>query len=806
MAKETGRKKGIGLDEVTAHIRKVRSAWFLGIGIDNYPDFPRLENAVRDVKEIARVLEEQYQFDPRHIVLLFNEQASRAGIINKLDELVGVLSAENDLLIYYSGHGHLNPQTQKGFWIPYDAKPGSTADFIPNSTIKGYMEDIPAFHTFLISDSCFSGSLFVEGKMRSANEAMEELDARPSRWALCSGRHDEEVYDGDPGENSPFAQSILSQLRQSQASELNVSRLIDNVIMQTRAHYRQLPEGNPMFDVGHQGGQFIFRLKYDDARDWAAAEAENSIAAYENYLALYPAGKQVREAREKLLELNDEAAWAIAKEKDTVAAYESYLEKFAKGRHDIEARSRIKTIQEENEWEEAQRVNEVWGYQSYLEKFPQGKYAQAAARRVEALQQGASVTAMGAALSKQDEVADIVRIPRGYLIGGGLFILALVIALIAWLLNGSNQDKLTYDQVLKSEAYGDYWGVRRGSKWGYYNPVTNSLILPQYEAVSPFVKEMALVKRDGLYGWINKQNSPVIPIQYEKASPFNDKGVARVVLQGKALNIDRTGAPMGQDSDEVSEEMQAYEAALGTNTIPAYQSYLDSFPNGKFAADARKNILIKQEEEQAAWDQAAKTDRAEQYNKYLAEYPGGKYEAQARQALQRFVLDPRDSMYYRTASFGGKLWLAQNIGFRGDGLCYNRQDSLCQQQGRLYTWDEAQQACPPGWRLPTDDEWWALAAGFGKAHSYSRNKGQGAGQAAYQKLLETGDSGFRATLGGQFAAGKFSGLGEAGYYWTGIRDNSTGEILVYAFLRSEGYVSRVTDNRSKAFSCRCVKE
>ncbi|MCB0571271.1 MAG: caspase family protein [Phaeodactylibacter sp.] len=806
MAKDTGKKKGIDVHEVAAHIRKARTAWFLGIGIDKYPNFPKLENAVRDVREIASVLEHQYQFDTAHIVLLLDEEASRAGIVNKLDELISALSAENDLLIYYSGHGHLNPQTQKGFWIPFDAQPGSTADFIPNSTIKGYMEDIPAFHTFLISDACFSGSLFVEGKMRSTNEAADELDSRPSRWALCSGRHDEEVYDGKPGENSPFANSILSQLRQGQVSELNVGRLIDNVVMQTRAHYRQLPEGNPMFDVGHQGGQFIFRLKYDDARDWAAAETEHSIGAYENYLALYPEGKNVRQAQEALLELKDDEAWVISAEKGSMAAYEAYLEQFPKGRHDIEARSRMKTIQEDHEWGEAQQVNEVWGYQNYLEKYPQGKYVQAASSRISALQQGASAAEPAAVKAKEDEVADIVRIPRGYLIGGALFALALVIAVMAWLLNGRSKDRLIYDQVLKSESYGDYWGVRKGEKWGYYNPVTKALILPQYDEIRPFVKEMALVKRDSKYGWINKQNSPVIPIQYDKAAPFDDKGMAQVERNGKAFSIDRSGSPVDSDSEEVKAEMAAYETALGQNTIPAYEAYLAAYPAGKFAADVQKYIRIKQESEQASWEQALKTDRAELYNKYLAEYPGGKYEGQAKEALQRFFLDTRDSLYYRTATFGGQLWMAQNLGFQAQGLCYNRQDTLCRQYGRLYTWDEALQACPEGWRLPTDDDWWALAALYGKAFSYSRNRSADAGKAAFQKLMDVGDSGFHASLGGLLSNSKFSELGQSGYYWSSIRDNSSGEILVYVFNANEGALSRVTDNRAKAFSCRCVKE
>lgn len=808
MAEESGKTRGIDLSEVTSHIRKVRKAHFLGIGIDAYQHFPKLSNAVKDVKDIAGILQEQYQFDPDNMVLLLDEQASREGIINALENMANTLTGENDLVIYYSGHGHLNEKTGKGFWIPVGAGPGSPADYIPNTVVKGYIEDIPAFHTFLISDSCFSGSLFVEGKMRSTNEAIADLDSRSSRWALCSGRHDEEVYDGKPGENSPFAQSILRELKQSNTSELNVGRLINEVIMQTRSHYRQLPEGNPLFDVGHEGGQFVFRLKFDDARDWAAAEAENSIAAFENYLALYPAGKHMREAKEKLLELNDEAAWAVAVEKDSVVAYETYLEQFPKGRHDIEASSRMKTIKEEQEWAEALRVNEIYGYQSYLEKYPEGKYMAAANSGIESLRKGETPFVMGSAPAAESvDMADTIRMPRGYLIGGGLLALAVVIGIFAWVFGGTQKsDKLAYDRVLKSEEYGDYWAIQKDKYWGFYNSMTKSIILPQYEEVNPFVKEMSLVKRDGKYGWINKLGSPVIPIQYDKASQFDNKGIARVELGGQAFSIDRGGNRLDASSLAGQQERQQYEAALGENTIPAYQAYLGAYPDGKFAEDAKKNIAIKEQTEQATWEQAQKLDRGKFYRKYLREYPGGKYAREAEEALQRFFMDPRDSALYRTAMLNDQLWMAQNLNYQGAGRCYNEQDSLCEKSGRLYTWAEALQACPEGWRLPADGDWWAMAKDFGTAFSYSKNRGQGAGEEAYQSLLKGGKSGFKAALGGQYDGSAFSDAGVAGYYWTSIRDQSSGEVLVYVFDAREKKLSRVTEDKGKYFSCRCVRE
>ncbi|MCB0566913.1 MAG: caspase family protein [Phaeodactylibacter sp.] len=233
--------------------------WFLGIGINRYLHFSPLYNAVKDVQDIAALLQQRYGLKASNTRILLDEEATRDNIIARLDELVDQAGPTEKVLIYYSGHGHLHPKTGKGYWIPYNAEKHHTAQYIRNSTILGYIEDINALHTLLISDSCFSGSLFVRGGIRSTT-ALEELEAIPSRWALCSGRHDEAVYDGEPGQNSPFAASIAEVLRTNRQPALNVVKLIDRVVEQTRANYEQLPEGNPLFGVGHKGGQYVFRL------------------------------------------------------------------------------------------------------------------------------------------------------------------------------------------------------------------------------------------------------------------------------------------------------------------------------------------------------------------------------------------------------------------------------------------------------------------------------------------------------------------------------------------------------------------
>jgi uncharacterized protein (TIGR02145 family) len=819
MAKKEGKKRGINLQEVTAHIQKVRSAHFLGIGIDDYLHFPKLANAVKDVKDIAETLITQYQFDPEHVMLLLNEQATRVGIVNKLDDLVNLLSKENDLIIYYSGHGHLNPQTQRGFWIPYDAQQGTTADFIPNATIKGYMEDIPAFHTFLISDSCFSGSLFVQGKMRSAKEAISELDNRASRWALCSGRHDEEVYDGDPGENSPFAKSILGQLRQSQHSELNVGRLVNEVIMQTRAHYRQLPEGNPMFDVGHQGGQFIFRLKYDDERDWAGARAAGTVAVYENYLSLYPEGKYAREAALKLLELRDDEAWRLAQDTNTLLAYDQYLEQFPEGRHGAEAIAAIRGFNEAEDWRRAEQDNELWKYREYLRKYSDGQFVEQAKAAIDALRSKEGDTeetrpVLSRPAAPGGKLASNLEQYRAwYFLGGAILVLSSVLlALYLWPRSSKQElpavlkpDEVEqqYDFVNMHPDYGSYYAIRKTDKWGFYNPNTGFMIPPRYDTVYPFAREMALVRQSGLFGWIDKFGKEVIPIRYQEAERFDSVGLAQVTLEGVSFQIDRSGQRLGEEEAlGGGGERAAFEAVLDSNTVRVYRAFLAEYPNGNFAAEARQKIEILDQE---AWRNAVEANRYALYVQYLNDFPQGAHRAEAEEARKGFVPDARDGRYYRVVTLNGRLWMAENLKYEASGQCY-RQDTLnCQLYGRLYTWQEAQTACPEGWALPGDNEWWEMAAAFGRAHSFSRNNSSNAGAKAYEDLMSPAQPGFAALLGGRRAS-DFRELNAAGYYWSSLRDQRSGDVIVYVFDGEKKILTRTTARPNEALSCRCVKQ
>ena len=63
-----------------------------------------------------------------------------------------------------------------------------------------------------------------------------------------------------------------------------------------------------------------------------------------------------------------------------------------------------------------------------------------------------------------------------------------------------------------------------------------------------------------------------------------------------------------------------------------------------------------------------------------------------------------DGNLYRSTEEGGFTWLGNNLYGTPDGRDYRGCEVVSKLFGQYYTWEEAQTACPEGWRLPTGAE------------------------------------------------------------------------------------------------------
>ena len=57
--------------------------------------------------------------------------------------------------------------------------------------------------------------------------------------------------------------------------------------------------------------------------------------------------------------------------------------------------------------------------------------------------------------------------------------------------------------------------------------------------------------------------------------------------------------------------------------------------------------------------------------------------------------------------------MRQNLAWEGAGAPFKDCEAMTPIFGRYYTWEEAQSACPDGWRLPADEDWAAVAEIYG---------------------------------------------------------------------------------------------
>ncbi len=233
--------------------------YLLVIGIDRYTNgIPPLYNAVKDALAFKELMLEQYQFEDANILELMNEDATKVGILDKFDELLRLLTDHDNLVFYYSGHGEFHELTKKGYWIPSDAHNEKRGTYLSNSEVIDFMESIKARHVFGIVDSCFSAALFSK---RNMTEGEKRQYYTPSRWLLTAGRL-EPVSDGSYGNNSPFARSLLSLLKSHPEEQFWVSELCPKVLRAVTFNSdKQLPRGEPLQNVGHQGGEFVFLRK-----------------------------------------------------------------------------------------------------------------------------------------------------------------------------------------------------------------------------------------------------------------------------------------------------------------------------------------------------------------------------------------------------------------------------------------------------------------------------------------------------------------------------------------------------------------
>lgn len=274
-SKNTGKTEIVDNDNI--HSEEKYFAWF--IANSKYDHHSSLDNQPKIDCESLFCTLLNYNFSRRNMKISLN--ANKNEIINGFRALidrsrnnenynVGIehqipfiknISPNDNLLIYYAGHGAYDETTESGYWIPVDAKKNHS-EYIHDVTISTFLSRMSFKHVLLVTDSCFSGSMLEIPRNDNSHLNINRLRNNPSIQVLTSGAKEPVVND------SLFAKFFNSALNANENNYYSSLELYD--FLKSSLNQRQTPKFgylNSKFE-----GDFIFLKKSENSSNTEEVE------------------------------------------------------------------------------------------------------------------------------------------------------------------------------------------------------------------------------------------------------------------------------------------------------------------------------------------------------------------------------------------------------------------------------------------------------------------------------------------------------------------------------------------------------
>jgi len=225
------------------------------IGSSNYLDknIPDLDSLpIKDAIALKKVLSKKYLFEKENIKELYNP--TRRDIVIAFGDMAKKITPNDNLLIFYAGHGHYEKENDIGYWLPTDAEVSNSSNWLYNDQLVADIKKIKSLHTLLISDACFSGSIFKTRSvnMEDASSFVKQKYQLPSRKAITSG-----TLKTVPNK-SVFIKYLLDRLNNNSEKFFSASQLFQSLEQPVSNNSKSLPQFGVIQNVGDEGGDFIF--------------------------------------------------------------------------------------------------------------------------------------------------------------------------------------------------------------------------------------------------------------------------------------------------------------------------------------------------------------------------------------------------------------------------------------------------------------------------------------------------------------------------------------------------------------------
>jgi hypothetical protein len=237
----------------------------LVIGNAQYENWPAVPSAENDARAMQTVLRDAYGFE---VTLLLN--AKNAKILSTLYTLSQTLGENDNLVVYYAGHGRRDLRNRRGWWLPVDAARDGSArtNWLPNQEVSDRLALIAARHILVLADASYVGDI-TRGTPQPAPPNMtaaqwtkyiDTVKKRRARLALSSGA--DEPLPGTAG-SSRFTSTLIDVLRRQKGvvPASRIHRDVVDVLTSGDTVTSAVPTFAPLQSAFHDGVDFLFERK-----------------------------------------------------------------------------------------------------------------------------------------------------------------------------------------------------------------------------------------------------------------------------------------------------------------------------------------------------------------------------------------------------------------------------------------------------------------------------------------------------------------------------------------------------------------
>lgn len=232
------------------------------IGNAQYENLPPVPSAERDARAMEALLRDSYGFN---VTTLIN--AKNAQILTKLYALSQTLGENDNLVVYYAGHGKRDLRNRRGWWLPVDAAAGDDAktNWLPNQEVSDRLALVAARHILVLADASYVGDI-TRGAPMPEIAAMtaaqwaryvEAQKQRRARLALSSGA------DEPAGQSSRFTAALIDALKKQKGvvPASRIHREVVDALTSGTAVTSAVPTFAPLQSAFHDGVDFLFEHK-----------------------------------------------------------------------------------------------------------------------------------------------------------------------------------------------------------------------------------------------------------------------------------------------------------------------------------------------------------------------------------------------------------------------------------------------------------------------------------------------------------------------------------------------------------------